>query len=129
VQAERRSHMAAILSALRRDKALVDAPAILLQAVLIPSDKTTEGQLIEAVARPWFEIIALLRNSPEVIYQLDWRKWEEIVAGAYRQQGFEVVLTPRSNDKGHIGPAMSLRPRRSARWLVCSPWNPTSRKA
>jgi hypothetical protein len=45
-------------------------------------------------------IIDLLRRNPRVIYQLDWRKWEEIIAGAYKEQGFDVVLTPRSNDKG-----------------------------
>jgi restriction system protein len=32
--------------------------------------------------------------------EIDWRKWEEIIAAAYKQQGFEVILTPRSNDKG-----------------------------
>lgn len=92
--------MAAILSSPQRNEALLDGPSILLQAVLIPGEKTTEGQLVEAVALPWFEIIELLRRSPETIYELDWRKWEEIVAAAYKQQGFDVVLTPRSNDKG-----------------------------
>ena len=29
---------------------------------------------------------------------MDWRKWE--IAGAYVEQGFEVILTPRSKDKG-----------------------------
>jgi len=39
-------------------------------------------------------------RTPEAIYEIDWRKWEEIIAAAYKQQGFEVTLTPRSNDKG-----------------------------
>lgn len=74
---------------------------ILLQAVIIPGDKTTEGCLIEAVAIPWFEIIRLMENDPAVIYNIHWRKWEEIIAGAYERAGFdEVILTPRSNDKG-----------------------------
>jgi restriction system protein len=73
---------------------------ILLQAVVIPGDKTTNGQIIEAVAWPWFEIVKLFANDPNAVYQIDWRKWEEIIAGAYKQRGFEVVLTPRSNDKG-----------------------------
>ena len=75
-------------------------PSILLQAVIIPGDKTAEGQLVEAVALPWFEIVDLINRSPEAMYEIDWRKWEEIIAGAYRRRGFDVELTPRSNDKG-----------------------------
>lgn len=78
-----------------------DLPGIVLQAVIIPGDKTTEGRLIEAVAIPWFEIIRLIEEDPEVIYKIHWRKWEEMIAGAYERAGFdEVILTPRSGDKG-----------------------------
>lgn len=87
----------------QRNNVLLDSPAfpaVLLQAVIVPGDKTSEGQLIEAVALPWFEIIDLITRSPDAIYGIDWRKWEEIIAGAYKQQGFDVELTPRSNDKG-----------------------------
>jgi hypothetical protein len=90
IAAQRQSRMVAILSSPQRNQALLDGPSILLQAVLIPGDKTTEGQLVEAVALPWFDIIDLLGRSPEAIYELDWRKWEEIVAAAYKQQGFDV---------------------------------------
>jgi hypothetical protein len=75
-------------------------PGILLQAVIIPGDKTTEGQLIDAVASPWFKILQLIKQRPETIHEIDWRKWEEIIAGAYSEEGFQVILTPRSNDKG-----------------------------
>lgn len=97
---QRRPQMAALLTSVERDNVLLDGPSLLLQAVIIPGDKTTEGQLVEAVALPWFEIIELISRSPESIYEIDWRKWEEIIAAAYKQQGFEVTLTPRSNDKG-----------------------------
>ena len=73
---------------------------VVMKAVLVPGNKTREGQLIEAVALPWFAIIALLHRDPDAMFQIDWRRWEEIIAGAYVQEGFEVVLTPRSNDKG-----------------------------
>jgi len=79
------------------------APAVslLLQTVIIPAGKTSEGQLIEAVAVPWFEIVELLKRDPAAAFQIPDRKWEEIVAGAYRQAGFdEVILTPRSGDYG-----------------------------
>lgn len=75
-------------------------PSVLLQAVIVPGDETAEGQLIESVAFPWFEIIERIAQTPDTIYEIDWRKWEEIIAAAYKQQGFEVILTPRSNDKG-----------------------------
>jgi restriction system protein len=96
----RRPRIGPLLSFAERNNALLDTPSLLLQAVIIPGHKTAEGQLIEAVALPWFEIIELVGRSPDTIYEIGWRKWEEIVAGAYKQQGFDVILTPRSNDKG-----------------------------
>jgi restriction system protein len=75
--------------------------SLLLQAVIITGAKTGEGQLIEAVALPWFEIIAALSRNPSLAYQIKDRKWEEIIAGAYQRAGFdEVTLTPRSGDFG-----------------------------
>ena len=75
--------------------------SLLVQAVIVPGAKTDEGQLIEAVALPWFEIIELLRRDPSLAYQIQDRKWEEIIAGAYQRAGFdEVTLTPRSGDFG-----------------------------
>jgi restriction system protein len=73
---------------------------LLLQAVIVPGEKTTEGQIIEAVTLPWFAIIDLVQRDPRALYEIDWRKLEELVAGAYRQQGYDVVLTPRSADGG-----------------------------
>ncbi|MDQ6702830.1 MAG: hypothetical protein M3Z96_06840 [Pseudomonadota bacterium] len=35
-------------------------PSLLLQTVIVPGARTNEGTLIEAVARPWFDIIAFL---------------------------------------------------------------------
>jgi restriction system protein len=95
--------MAAVLDSLNRVKDDPDSfhrSGLLLQAVITIADKTAEGQLVEAVALPWFEIIQLIQREPNTIHQIDWRKWEEVIAGAYRQAGFDVVLTPRSNDKG-----------------------------
>jgi len=99
----RAKQMAAVLASveqMQRNAAILDIPSVLLQAVIIPGEKTAEGQLVESVALPWFQIIELITRSPEIIYEIHWRKWEEIIAAAYREQGFDVVLTPRSNDKG-----------------------------
>jgi len=77
------------------------SPRVTLSAIVIPGDKTKEGQLIEAVALPWFDIIDMMIRDPDFAYDIHWRTWEEIVAGAYRRAGWdEVTLTPRSNDKG-----------------------------
>jgi restriction system protein len=74
---------------------------LLVQAVIVPGARTSEGKLIEAVTIPWFEIVALLKENPNVAFQISPEKWEEIVAGAYNRAGFdEVTLTPRSGDHG-----------------------------
>lgn len=75
-------------------------PSIRINAILIPGDKSKEGQLIEAVAIPWFEVIQRMGQDPESIYQIHWRTWEQIIAGAYKQLGFTVELTPPSGDGG-----------------------------
>jgi restriction system protein len=78
-----------------------DPPQVLMQAVIVPGARTNEGKLIEAVALPWFKIIALLKDDPNLAFQISPEKWEEIVAGAYHKAGFdEVTLTPRSGDYG-----------------------------
>lgn len=75
--------------------------SLLLQTVIVGGANTKEGQLIEAVALPWFEIIELLKQDPSLAFQIGDRKWEEIVAGAYSKAGFDqVTLTPRSGDYG-----------------------------
>ena len=78
-----------------------DAPVVTLAAGLLSLGASVEdGTLIEAVAIPWFEIIALLNADPDAV-RLDPRQWEEIIAGAYTHAGFdEVILTPRSGDLG-----------------------------
>ena len=75
-------------------------PAILMQAVVSVGEKTPEGHRIQAVTLPWFTIIEEVQRDAAYLNQIDWRKLEELVAGAYEQAGYEVVLTPRSADRG-----------------------------
>jgi restriction system protein len=76
-------------------------PSIVLKALLHTGQSSKEGALVEAVALPWFTILQLMRRDPKSVYQIDPRAWEEIIAGAYTRAGFdEVILTPRSGDKG-----------------------------
>jgi len=79
---------------------ILDLPPIMLQAVLEFGNRTNEGLLVRAVAIPWFAIIRLMVEDPRYIYDLDARRWEELVAGAWRQEGYDVILTPRSGDGG-----------------------------
>jgi restriction system protein len=80
----------------------VSLPELLIPAaIIVTGGRAAEGQLIEAVALPWFEIIKALERDPDFLHQLDWRKLEELIAGAYKREGWpEVVLTPRSGDGG-----------------------------
>src|ERR1700737_2419726 len=98
--AQRRNNMAAIRAAQSaQDKGSL--ATLLLQTVIVPGARTDEDRLIEAVALPWFDIIAFLKTDPSIAFQLSWEKWEEIIAGAYKKAGFEeVTLTPRSGDHG-----------------------------
>jgi restriction system protein len=92
---------AILLNLMNQQPALLDdSPSVLLQQVIVPGEKTAEGELILATAFPWFKILEMIFEKPHTIYELDWRRWEEIIAGAYVEQGFDVTLTPRSNDKG-----------------------------
>lgn len=78
-----------------------ELPGLALNALLEFADKTSEGALIRAVGIPWFDILRILQKDPKAAYQIDPRLWEEIIAGAYTRAGFEeVILTPRSGDKG-----------------------------
>lgn len=75
--------------------------SLLVQAVVETGDKTWEGDIIVAVLPVWEEIVKLIEKDPEVIFQIDPRKWEEIIAASYEKHGFdEVILTPRSGDFG-----------------------------
>jgi len=77
-------------------------PDVLLQAAVVCfGEKVQEGQLIEGVAIPWFEIIRHLDRDPSFLFKIPWRKLEELIAGAYEREGWpEVVLTPPSGDGG-----------------------------
>ena len=84
------------------DKAVARLPGLLLQtAILEMSDKIDEGQIIEAVTLPWFQIVSQIEKHPAFLFQIPWRRLEELIAGAYEREGWdEVILTPSSGDRG-----------------------------
>lgn len=79
---------------------ILQLPPLLLQAVVEFGNKTPDGQLIEAVAPAWVEIIKLLKSDPSALTELSPRKMEEMIAGWYSAAGWEVTLTPPSGDLG-----------------------------
>lgn len=77
-------------------------PTLLMQTLIIPYGKTDDGMLVQAVTIPWRQILKIIEHDPNVIYQIDPRTWEEIIAGSYKASGLfdEVTLTPLSGDHG-----------------------------
>lgn len=70
--------------------------AIVKVELLIP-----DGQIITLIDPVYSYLVGEIEKNPDIIYQIDPRKWEEIVAAAYDKAGFdEVILTPRSGDFG-----------------------------
>jgi len=79
-----------------------DFPVLVSQAVIIPYQKTDEGQLIKVATVPLFAIIDWIMKDRSLMYSIDPRKWEELIAASYDKSGLfdEVTLTPRSGDRG-----------------------------
>jgi restriction system protein len=79
-----------------------DFAVLLSRAVITPYEKTAEGHLIWSITAPLRSIIERIRKDPSLMYEVDPRKWEEIIAAAYDESGLfdEVTLTPRSGDQG-----------------------------
>ncbi len=75
-------------------------PTLVTQTLIIPESKDTEGLLIREVTIAWQEIVKLIIQNPTLMYQIDSRKWEEIIAGSYEAAGYKLKLTPRSGDFG-----------------------------
>jgi restriction system protein len=80
----------------------MESQQIFLNAELIEERRCVpEGQLVEAVAIPWLCILRELQLNPYFLYQIPWRKLEELIAATYYKFGWdEVILTPGSGDKG-----------------------------
>lgn len=78
------------------------APELLIPTQLVVlGGSTDEGQLVEGLTIPWAAIVREIERDPTFLYQVHWRKVEELIAAAYAASGWiDVTLTPRSGDKG-----------------------------
>jgi hypothetical protein len=65
-----------------------------------PLSKEGTHQLEIAASAVSDELIAALVAEPELMYQLDPRRLEEVVAELYQRQGYDARLTPASGDGG-----------------------------
>lgn len=57
--------------------------------------------LVESVAAINDELISYLAKHPELMYKIDPRKFEELVAELLARQGYTPTLTPRTRDGGY----------------------------
>jgi restriction system protein len=72
-----------------------------VSSVLIPEKLVPEGLLVRSTSLMWKDLLRTLNTDWTKAYQFTPYQWEEIIAGAFKAQGFdEVVLTPSSHDKG-----------------------------
>ena len=78
-----------------------EPPEVVIGMALVDvAERTDEGLIIAAVTPAWRGILRELESDSNALYRLDWRQMEELVAGAYKEDGWSVTLTPRSGDKG-----------------------------
>jgi restriction system protein len=76
-------------------------PSLTVTSLIIPEGKTQSGLLVKSTSALWKSIAKELGNDWSLAYQIPPERWEEIVAGAFKNEGYdEVTLTPRSGDFG-----------------------------
>jgi restriction system protein len=70
-------------------------------SLVITEKKVVEGRLISSTSAIWEEVVRRLASDWSVAQQLTPQQWEELVAGAFKNAGYdEVILTSRSSDHG-----------------------------
>ena len=74
--------------------------SITVSSLIIPERKTTEGILVRSTSAIWSEIVQKLGSDWNLAFQLTSDQWEELIAGAFHKEGYEVTKTPRSGDHG-----------------------------
>lgn len=76
-------------------------PSLTVTSIIIPEGSTPSGLLVKSTSEIWKAIVQELGQDWNLAYKIPPYHWEEIVAGAFKNQGYdEVILTPRSGDQG-----------------------------
>jgi restriction system protein len=74
---------------------------LVLSALIVPEAKVAEGLSIQMITVSWQAIVKYLEKNWAHAHEIPPEKWEEIIAGAFKKEGYdEVILTPRSGDDG-----------------------------
>jgi restriction system protein len=79
-------------------------PEVLLLSEIVKREGTvSDGDVVVAVGTSWLAILSALQNDPNLLFSFSEhpRQFEEFIAAAYDRAGWdEVILTPRSGDRG-----------------------------
>lgn len=78
-------------------------PSIVLQTIVTAVSAHCDGHIIKSLSLPWLQIAKKVAADPYYLYGFAQkpREFEEFLAACYDEAGFdEVVLTPRSGDRG-----------------------------
>jgi restriction system protein len=74
---------------------------LMLQAAVTVGERTDEGNIIQLLSPAWRQLAKAIVRDRQSLFRLGPRESEELIAGGYKAEGYEVViLTPRSGDFG-----------------------------
>lgn len=94
-------------------------PTVLIDQTLYDLDKQTglclpeERQIVTNLTLSVSDLIAAVAKNPQVLYEINPRQFEEIIAEVFDRHDFEVQLTQRTRDRGRdiiaISSALGIR--------------------
>lgn len=74
---------------------------LIVSALIVPEATVADGLSIQTITLSWQAIVKHLEKNWDHAHEIPPEKWEEIIAGAFKAEGYdEVILTPRSGDDG-----------------------------
>ncbi|WKA31343.1 restriction endonuclease [Bradyrhizobium roseum] len=74
---------------------------LVMSALIVPESTVADGLSIQTITLSWQAIVKHLEKNWDHAHEIPPEKWEEIIAGAFKAEGYdEVILTPRSGDDG-----------------------------
>lgn len=80
--------------------AALEIQSDLLEIIELPDDKETFQEISSTIREISGELIKYFAKHPELLYEIEPRRFEILIAELLADMGFEVRLTPRSGDRG-----------------------------
>jgi len=89
-------------SSLQRRRWLTVPPlAIVIKAIVTREVQVEDGFVIRTLEPAWLQVLDALHRNPNALHELTPQQLEELIAASYDKAGYdEVILTPRSGDRG-----------------------------